>query len=208
MKGMISLLSIDPSQNTERENYKFLIGSIIPRPIAFVTTISKEGILNGAPFSYFNIVSSNPPMISLAIQRSEGRQKDTARNIIENKEFVVHIVDEQNVEKVNQTAANLPPNQSEIELANLTPIESIKISVPGVQEAKIRMECLLERSLELGGIDSPGCDLIIGKVVQFHIKNEIYENGRIDARGLGAVSRLAGNDYAKIGEVFSIERPK
>jgi flavin reductase (DIM6/NTAB) family NADH-FMN oxidoreductase RutF len=205
---MIALLSIDPVTNTERENYKFLIGSVIPRPIAFVTTISEAGILNGAPFSYFNIVTSNPPMISLAIQRPEGRQKDTARNIIESKEFVVHIVDEQNVEKVNETAAILPPDQSEIELAKLTPVESIKISVPGVKEAKIRMECVLEQSLELGGLDSPGCDLIIGKVVQFHIDNEIYEKGRINPRGLAAVSRLAGNNYAKMGEIFEIERPK
>jgi flavin reductase (DIM6/NTAB) family NADH-FMN oxidoreductase RutF len=204
---VISLLSIDPAKNTERENYKFLIGSIIPRPIAFVTTLSKDGVLNGAPFSYFNIVSSNPPMISLSIQRSKGIQKDTARNIIGSKEFVIHIVDEQNVEKVNETAASLPPDQSEIELGKLTPVDSDKISVPGVKEAKIRMECILEHSLELGGLDSPGCDLIIGKVVQFHIENSIYENGRIDPRGLAAVSRLAGTNYAKIGEIFSIERP-
>ncbi|MEH7086755.1 flavin reductase family protein [Neobacillus drentensis] len=202
------MLSIDPAANTERENYKFLIGSIIPRPIAFVTTISKDGILNGAPFSYFNIVTANPPIISLAIQRPEGRQKDTARNIIEAKEFVVHIVDEQNVEKVNKTAAILPPDQSEIKLANLTPIKSLKISVPGVEEAKIRMECVLEHSVELGGLEAPGCDLIIGKVVQFHIDNEIYEKGRINPSGLAAVSRLAGNNYAKIGEIFEIERPK
>lgn len=117
-------------------------------------------------------------------------------------------MDEQNVKKVNKTAAILPPDQSEIELANLTPIESIKISVPGVEEAKIRMECVLEHSLELGGLESPGCDLIIGKVVQFHIDNEIYEKGRINPRGLAAVSRLAGNNYAKIGEIFEIERPK
>ncbi|MCM3790271.1 flavin reductase family protein [Domibacillus indicus] len=201
------MLSIDPSANTERENYKFLIGSIIPRPIAFVTSMSKEGTLNGAPFSYFNIVSSNPPMISLAIQRNQGERKDTARNIVESKEFVVHIVDEQNVEKVNETAANLSPEESEIERAQLTPVESVKISVPGVKEAKIRMECLLEQSLELGGSDAPGCDLIIGKVVQFHIAEEIYENGRINPDGLGAVSRLAGNDYAKIGEIFTIDRP-
>jgi flavin reductase (DIM6/NTAB) family NADH-FMN oxidoreductase RutF len=202
------LLSIDPSKNTERENYKFLIGSIVPRPIAFVTSMSGQGILNGAPFSYFNIVSSNPPMISLAIQRTAGRQKDTARNIIELKEFVVHVVDENNVEEINKTAASLPPNESEIELANLTPVESLKISVPGIKEAKIRMECILEQSLELGGQDSPGVDLIIGKVIQFHIEEEIYENGRIDPLGLGAVSRLAGTNYAKIGEIFSIERPK
>lgn len=205
---MISLISIDPSSLSERDNYKFLIGSIIPRPIAFVTTKSKEGVLNGAPFSYFNIVSSNPPMISLSIQRSSGRQKDTARNIIESKEFVVHIVDEQNVEKINKTAASLPPNQSEIELANLTPVDSVKISVPGVKEAKIRMECLLEHSLELGGLNAPGGDLIIGKIVQFHIESDIYENGRIDPSGLAAVSRLAGNNYAKIGEIFEIDRPK
>ncbi|MEH7013206.1 flavin reductase family protein [Neobacillus niacini] len=202
------MLSIDTSENSERENYKFLIGSIIPRPIAFVTTMSEEGIINGAPFSYFNIVSSNPPMISLSIQRAAGRQKDTARNIIELKEFVVHIVDENNVEKINQTAASLPPNESEIELANLTPVDSVKISVPGIKEAKIRMECKLEHSLELGGQDSPGCDLIIGKVVQFHIEEGIYEKGRIDPMGLGAVSRLAGTNYAKIGEIFSMERPK
>jgi flavin reductase (DIM6/NTAB) family NADH-FMN oxidoreductase RutF len=202
------LLSIDPSKNTERENYKFLIGSIVPRPIAFVTTLSEEGIVNGAPFSYFNIVSSNPPMISLAIQRSAGRQKDTARNIIGLKEFVVHVVDEDNVEEINKTAASLPPNESEIELANLTIVESVKISVPGVKEAKIRMECILEQSLELGGQDSSGVDLIIGKVIQFHIEEEIYEKGRIDPIGLGAVSRLAGTNYAKIGEIFSIERPK
>ena len=205
---MMSLLSIDPASLSERDNYKFLIGSIIPRPIAFATTLSKDGVLNGAPFSYFNIVSSNPPMISLSIQRSLGRQKDTARNMIESKQFVVHIVDEQNVEKINKTAANLPPDQSEIELANLTPVESMKISVPGVKEAKIRMECIVEHSLELDGLDTPGCDLIIGKVVQFHIESNLYENGRIDPTGLAAVSRLAGNNYAKIGEIFEMERPK
>lgn len=202
------MLSIDPVSLSERDNYKFLIGSIIPRPIAFVTTISKDGVINGAPFSYFNIVSSNPPMISLSILRPSGRQKDTARNIIESKEFVVHIVDEQNVDKINKTAANLPPEESELELAKLTPVKSMKISVPGIKEAKIRMECSLEHSLELGGTVTPGCDFIIGKVVQFHIEESIYENGRIDPRGVAAVSRLAGNNYAKIGEIFEIERPQ
>ncbi|MCA1041219.1 flavin reductase family protein [Bacillus infantis] len=202
------MLSIDPVSLPERENYKFLIGSIIPRPIAFVTTISKDGVVNGAPFSYFNIVSANPPMISLSIQRAQGRQKDTARNILESKEFVVHIVDEHNIEKVNQTAATLPPEQSEIEAAGFTAEASEKIAVPGVKEAKVRMECVLEHALELGGTDSPGTDFIIGKVVQFHIEEHLYEKGRIDQKELAAVSRLAGNDYGKIGEVFTIERPE
>jgi len=202
------MLSIDPNTKTERENYKFLIGSIIPRPVAFVTSLSEEGVLNGAPFSYFNIVSSNPPMISLSIQRFEGSQKDTARNILNSKEFVVHIVDEQNVEKMNLTAASLPPSQSEVQLAELTPVESMKVSVPGVKEAKVRMECVLEYSLELEDKHSDGCDFMIGRVVQYHIESGIYENGKIDPRGLGAISRLAGHDYAKIGEIFTRKRPK
>ncbi|WP_191566492.1 flavin reductase family protein [Metabacillus idriensis] len=202
------MLAIDPASNTERENYKLLTGSIIPRPIAFVTSLAEDSTLNGAPFSYFNIVSSNPPMISVSVQRSEGKQKDTARNISDVKEFVVHIVDHENVEKINITAANLPPDQSEIELAKLTPVTSTKIAVPGIRESKVRMECVLEQIIELGGADSPGCDLIIGKIVQFHIEESIYEKGRIHRDELGAVSRLAGNDYARIGEVFSIERPK
>lgn len=205
---MITLLSINPGSMSERENYKFLIGSIIPRPLAFVTTMSKDGVLNGAPFSYFNIVSSDPPMISLSIQRSNGKMKDTARNIMESNEFVIHVVDEQNVEKINQTAASLPSDQSEVELVNLTPVQSMRVSVPGVKESKIRMECIIEQSLELGDADTPGCDLFIGRVVQFHIEDGIYEKGRIDPRGLAAISRLAGQAYAKVGEIFEIERPK
>lgn len=201
------LISIDPKQNSERDNYKLLIGSIIPRPIAFVTTQSEDRIVNGAPFSYFNIVSSNPPMVSLAIQRSGGQVKDTARNIYNNQQFVVHIVDDENVAKINETAASLPASESEIELANLTLVPSENVSVPGVKEAKVRMECRLVQAIPLGG-EEPGSDLFIGEVVRFHLDEAIYEDGRIDPRGLNAVSRLAGNSYAKIGDIFSIERPK
>lgn len=204
----MSFLSILPQSQTERDNYKLLTGSIIPRPVAFVTTLSETGILNGAPFSYFNIVSADPPLISVAVQRSAGQMKDTARNIAGRKEFVVHIVDEVNVDQVNQTAANLPPEESEVEQAGMKPEPSLKIAVPGVREAKVRMECVLEQALELGGNGEPSCDLIIGRVVCFHIDESIYQKGRIDPRGLNAVSRLAGSDYAKIGESFSIERPQ
>jgi flavin reductase (DIM6/NTAB) family NADH-FMN oxidoreductase RutF len=198
-----SLISIDPSQNKERDNYKLMIGSIIPRPIAFVTSLAGDGTLNGAPFSYFNIISSNPPMISVTVQHKRNEKKDTARNILNRKEFVVHIVDEDNVEKINETAANLPSNESEVTAAGLTQIPSAIITVPGVEEAKIRMECTLEHVVEFDG-----CDLIIGKIVQFHISKDIYEDGKINPRGLCAVSRLAGSSYAKVGEIFDIERPK
>ena len=200
---------IDPVQLTERENYKFLIGSIIPRPIAFVTSLTEEGVVNAAPFSFFNIVSSNPPMISVSIQRKAGEMKDTARNIKQQGQFVVHIVDTDNVEQVNETAANLPPHESEVTRAGLTLVESTNIAVPGVKEAKVRFECELETVLELGGGDNnAGCDLIIGKVLYYHIEETIYEDGKIDPEKLAAISRLAGNDYAKIGEQFTIERPQ
>jgi flavin reductase (DIM6/NTAB) family NADH-FMN oxidoreductase RutF len=203
------MLSIDPRSQSVRDNYKLLIGSILPRPIAFVTTLSKEGVLNAAPYSYFNIVTANPPMVSISVQRTQGKPKDTSRNAMESGEFVVHISDESYINQINQTAANLPPDESEVALTGLTPIQSEKISVPGVAEANIRMECVLERTIPLGGTEEmPACDLLIGRVVQFHIAEALYQQGHIDALGLKPISRLAGNDYAKLGEIFSLERPK
>lgn len=203
------MFSINPKEQTERSNYKLLTGTLIPRPIAFVTTKSKDGIINGAPFSFFNIVSSNPPMISVSVQRPGGRMKDTARNIYDNHEFVVHIVDTNNVEQVNMTAASLPATESELELAGLTPIESQVISVPGIKEAKVRYECKLVQALPLGGEgDVPGCDLFIGEVMLYHLDERIYDNTYINARELDAVSRLAGANYVKLGDMFELERPK
>lgn len=207
-KGGDNLISIDPQQLTERENYKLMIGSIIPRPIAFVTSLTKEGILNGAPFSYFNIVTANPPMISISVQRRNGDRKDTSRNIMEKKEFVVHIVDETNVEQINETAATLSSKESEIEKAKLTEIPSDVIETPGIQEAKVRFECELENIIELGNSDEVTTDLIIGKIVKMHFDESVYNEGKIVYRELNAVSRLAGSDYAKIGEIFTKTRPK
>ncbi|REE68128.1 flavin reductase (DIM6/NTAB) family NADH-FMN oxidoreductase RutF [Paenibacillus taihuensis] len=202
------MLSIDPSQQGDRDNYKLLIGSIVPRPIAFVTTLTDDGIINGAPFSYFSIVSSTPPMISLAIQRKNGVMKDTARNARSTGELVVHIVDESNVQQVNETAANLPSHESEIKLAGMTPVPSETIHVPGIIESKIRMECVLEHAFELGGTpDSPGMDLLIARIVRFHFEDDIIQDGRIDVHKLAPISRMAGNYYSKLGELFEIERP-
>ncbi|MDN4068401.1 flavin reductase family protein [Paenibacillus vini] len=203
------MLSIDPNLQSERDNYKLLTGSIIPRPVAFVTTLSGTGVLNAAPFSYFNIVTADPPMISVSVQSKQGLPKDTARNAMELGAFVVHISDESNIEQINETAAALPPDESEIALAGLTPVPSESIPVPGVAEAKVRMECVLERAIQLGGTaEQPAADLLIGRVVRFHIAESVYEGGRITAAELKAVSRLAGNDYAGVGPVFSIRRPE
>ncbi|MDN7228431.1 flavin reductase family protein [Planococcus liqunii] len=196
------MLSIDPNQQTERENYKLLVGTVIPRPIAFVTSMSADGLVNAAPFSYFNIVSSDPPLLSISVQSRAGVLKDTARNAIEAREFVIHVVDESNVAEVNKTAASLSPEESEIDLTGLTLIPSEVVKVPSVEQAKVRFECQLEQAVELGGTR-----LLIGKVVRFHIDESIYENGRINPEALKPVSRLAGTNYAKLGEIFSMKRP-
>lgn len=202
------MISIDPNALPGRENYKFLSGSIIPRPVAFVTTQSSEGILNAAPFSYFNIITDEPPMISVSVQRLNGAMKDTSRNAVEKGEFVVHISDESYIDQINNTAKPLPSNESEVEDSGLTPVNSIKVSVQGVKEANIRLECVLERALELGGTDgNPSCDLLIGRVVYYHIREDLYKKGRINAAGLKPVSRLAGSAYAKLGETFELTRP-
>lgn len=202
------MLSIDASKNTERENYKLLIGTIIPRPIAFVTTLNEDGSVNGAPFSYFNVISSNPPMISLSIQRRKGEMKDTARNILREKEFVIHGVDKDNFTEINKTAASLPPEESELSLTKFTLVDSQSIRVPGVNESKVRMECVLETSLSLGNHEGTTTDLLIGRILRFHIHEDIHVAGRIDPLKLEPMSRLAGISYAGIGEIISLERPE
>lgn len=201
------MLSIDPNTQTERQNYGLLTGSVVPRPIAFITSVAEDGTINGAPFSYFSIVSAEPPLVSVAVQRKAGTRKDTARNIIGKSEFVIHVVDEDNVEQINQTAASLPPHQSELEVAQLTMIQSEAISVPGIKEAKVRMECVLENALEIGKDGEVTADLLIGRIVRFHIDEDCYQDGGIYPEKLKAVSRLAGPMYAKVGDTFQLERP-
>lgn len=201
------MFTLNPQDYEPKDIYKFLIGSVVPRPTAFVTSLAKDGTLNGAPFSFFNVVASNPPLLSVSIQRRDGKQKDTARNIIEQKNFVIHIVDEDNVHKINETSATLPPDKSEIELAGLTTVASEVIPTPGIKEAKVRFECTLKEHLELGGDDWIANDLIIGEIKRIHVQEDVYKDGKIVYGNLKPVCRLAGSDYAYLGDVFSIPRP-
>lgn len=201
------MLSIEPSALTERDTYKFLIGSIVPRPIAFVTTRNGD-VINAAPFSYFNVVTSNPPLVSVAIQRKNGVMKDTARNALATKELVIHIVDETNVVDVNETAANLAADESELTRTTFTMQPSEVIATPGIKEAKIRFECVLYQHVPIEHEGKTTADLLIARVVRFHIDRELYEHGRIDARRLAPVSRMAGNSYATLGELFDVKRPE
>ncbi|BDG68466.1 flavin reductase family protein [Enterococcus casseliflavus] len=198
---------LDPKDLTQRENYKLLIGSIIPRPVAVVSTQSADGIVNIAPFSFFNIVSSEPVILSLAIQRKGGELKDTARNLLATKEAVVHILDQTNVQEANKTAALLPADQSELTVSGFTTTASKTIAVPGLKEASVRLETILHQHVPIKKDQQTTADLLLLEVVGYQIAEDVYQDGKIDPRALQAVSRLAGNSYATIGEIFDIKRP-
>ncbi|MBU9720106.1 MULTISPECIES: flavin reductase family protein [Bacillaceae] len=201
------MLSLQPNALTKRENYHLLSTTIVPRPIAFVTSLSDSGVLNGAPFSFFNVVSAEPPLISISIGRKNGVKKDTARNILDNEEFVVHVTDETNVIGVNRTAANLPPDESEISLVDFNRVESTVVKVPGIAESPVRIECKLEKHLVFQEGETM-TDFIIGRVVHYHIKEDMYVDGKVNPSEMKPVGRLGGAEYSKIGEVFELQRPK
>ena len=202
------MVHFSPEEISERDNYKFMIGSIIPRPIALITSVSDDEVLNIAPFSYFNIVTSNPPIVSVAFQRKNGDLKDTARNILAKKEAVIHVVDTNNVDNANETAANLAADESEFDRTNFTLIPSTTVDIPSLKETKIRFEVELHEHVALENDGVPSADLLLLKIKQYHIDDELYHEGRIDPVGLAAVSRLAGHDYAEIGRIFTIARPE
>jgi flavin reductase (DIM6/NTAB) family NADH-FMN oxidoreductase RutF len=198
------MMLLDPTSLSARELSRLVISCVIPRPIALVTSVSEEGIVNAAPFSYFNAVSSAPPILMISVDRKNGERKDTSRNILHSKEFVVHIVNEQIGEKMNITSSNVPRNQSEVVLAGLTLTKSAKISTPRIVESPIHMECRLLHHVELGV--SP-TDVLFGEVVAFHIQDEIYVDGRADPALLKAVGRLGGMKYCKTRDIFEMMRP-
>ncbi|MCZ4448990.1 flavin reductase family protein [Enterococcus lactis] len=199
-----------PSELTERENYELLIGSVIPRPVAVVTTKSVNNIVNIAPFSYFNIVSLESTDFILGDPEKTRYSKRHSKNILETREAVIHILDEDNVEEANKTAANLPNEESELHLTELTLTDSAIISVPALTEAKVRFETTLYEHVEIRNKNKVTADLFLLEVQKYHLNETVYDEktGRIDPRKLNAVSRLAGNDYAAIGEIFTIARPQ
>ncbi|WP_207579372.1 flavin reductase family protein [Listeria marthii] len=196
---------------SQKDNYKFLTGSIIPRPIAFVTTLAEDGVtVNAAPFSFFNVVSSSPAIVSIAVQRADGEQKDTARNAAFTKELNIHIVSEEFVEEMNKTAARLARDVSEIDKTNLhlEPVQDMK--TPKISEAKIVLTAKLEQIIPIkNDAGEVVFDLILARIVTYDFADDVFdpEHLYILPEKLAPIARLAGNDYAKLGEIFRIERP-
>ena len=206
---MENKISINTKEISFQDRYKLLIGSIVPRPIGFVSTISPNGIYNLAPFSFFNGVCSEPMSVLFCpvIRASDGQEKDTLKNIKATKEFVVNIVSEEIAEKMNQCSAEYPYGIDEFKESNLTPEKSKIVKPPIVKEAKINMECKLMHLVEIGNKPGNGT-VVIGEVVYFHVREEIYQDGKIILNKLKPVGRLGGTDYCGVTDIFSIKRPE
>lgn len=198
---------------TTKQNYKFLTGSIIPRPIAWITTVNPETkIINAAPFSYFNVVAKNVPLISLSINRHpDGRMKDTATNLFTSREGVVHLVNDEVLNEMNATAVSLPPDVGELTESSLTLADSRTIKTPGIQEAPVRMEAKVHQYLEIKDHEENIIsDLFILEVYDYYFSEEIFdaEKEYILPEKLSPIARLAGNSYSHIDDIIDIERPK
>ena len=187
---------------------RVLTGVVVPRPIAFVSTISNSGNVNLSPYSFFNAVSYDPPLIIFSSSKftSDGKLKDSLSNIEQNGEFVVNIVNENIVEAMNTTAAEYPEDVNEFDVANLTQIDSDLVKPPRLSESPVNMECKLERIITLGTEAHPQ-GLVIGEIIQLHIDDEIISGHRINHEKLKPVGRLAGNMYTHTNDVFELMRP-
>ncbi len=182
--------------------YKLITGIVVPRPIAWVTTLSGPGQVNLAPFSAFTFVSTKPPMIGINVGRKAGIVKDTARNIHANGEFVVNIADDTMIELVHLSAIEFPPEVSEVTELGLETIPSHVVATPRLAIAPISLECRLHRAIAFG---DTGSEFMVGEVVVFHIRDGLVENGKIDTGKLHPICRIGGPRYAKLGEIVSLK---
>jgi flavin reductase (DIM6/NTAB) family NADH-FMN oxidoreductase RutF len=201
-------MTILPSHHDPRDVYKLMTGLIVPRPIAFVSTMSLDGIRNLAPFSFFTAVSANPPVICFSplIRGGDGSRKDTLKNIEAMKEFVVNIVSEEIARPMNACSADFPPDVDEFVESGLTPVPSEVVTPPRVLEAKAAMECRLLQVVHV----SPkplGGSIILGEVLRFHVADDIVQDFKIDPDKLHAIGRMGGPTYARTTDRFDLPRP-
>src|SRR5271170_6889607 len=202
------MLAFDPGTCATGDIYKLMVGSIVPRPIALVSSLDQGNVRNLAPFSYFTACSSNPPVVVFCpiLRPAPPMAKDTLRNILATREFVVNIVSEEFVERMNATAAQVGPEVDEFALSGLTPVASDLIKPARVAESHVHMECRLLQVVQVS--DQPGGGtLVLGEVVRFHIQEDLIENFRIDPDKLRAIGRMAGNTYVRTTDRFDLTRP-
>ncbi|MBA4154335.1 flavin reductase family protein [Flavobacterium sp.] len=200
-------MQFDTNKTDPSVLYKLLTGIIIPRPIGWISTIDSNGINNLAPFSYFNMVSSDPPCVMFSTRRDNNTNKDTLNNVLQNGQFVVNLVTLDVVEQMNATSEAVPADVDEFKLTNLTPIDSVSIQPKRVKESPIHLECEMIHHYFMDNNEGGGACIVIGKIKTIHIDDSILmENNRINLDVYKPVARLAGSNYSTLGELFSIKR--
>ncbi|MDB5803296.1 MAG: flavin reductase protein [Betaproteobacteria bacterium] len=186
------------------KRYKLLVSLVVPRPIALVSTQDENGKCNAAPFSFFNVIGDEPPIVILSIEdRNSGPMKDTARNILATGEFVVNLVDEAIAEKMHACSDDYPPETNEIEVVGFTPLPSVRVKPPRLAEAPVSLECTLHSKIDMGNRR-----IVIGQVRHLHVRDELVDpvNFRVDMDKYHPVGRLFANRYCKTGEQFALEK--
>jgi flavin reductase (DIM6/NTAB) family NADH-FMN oxidoreductase RutF len=195
-------MRIDPAYLDPETAYRLITGVVVPRPIAWVTSLSATGVLNLAPFSAFMFVSPKPPMLAISVGRKGNIYKDTAQNILNNEEYVVHIADSSLMNAVHESSTEHPPEVSEVEELRLSTLPGDRTKVPRLAAAPIAMECRFRQCLEFGETRSR---LIVGEVLVFHIRDGLLKNGKIETEALDPIARIAGPRYAKLGEIVTLK---
>lgn len=203
---------IDCEQSNRAELYKLMISIVVPRPIAWISTINKAGVPNLAPFSFFNAFSVDPPILGIGIGskrdlddqgQSFVRPKDTFLNIEETGEFVVNMTNKNLAQKMNQSSANYKSHEDEFEKVGLTAVPSEKIIAPRVKECDLSMECSLYQSIPLGATN-----LVLGKILVIHAHDSIYKDGAAMIESCQPIGRLGGTSYCHVDSIFDIPRPE
>ena len=201
-------MQIDVAQSSSRQIYEILVGVVTPRPIAWVTTVDVQGRVNLAPFSFFNAFGANPPVVVFSPNvKRDGSHKDTLNNVAATGEFVVNAAVADLATEVNLTSKELPPGESEVQLAGLQVGPSLKVKPPRVLLSPVNLECKVLQVIPVGS--GPGsANLVIGEVVFMHLADAILDaQGRVDPRKLRTIGRLGGDSYCHTSDLFDMKRP-
>lgn len=201
-------MEIEPQAMPVADRYGLMISSILPRPIAWVSTISPEGKTNLAPFSFFTGICAEPMTVCFApVRNRHGKKKDTLINIEGTRQFVINVVTEESAQVMNQTSADYPYGVSEFEKVGLTPLPSIKVRPPAVKESPIHFECELQQIVTIS--EGPlGGNLVIGRVVYVRVDDRLWKDGKVSRKDLKPIGRMEGAWYAKVTDAFELPRPK
>ena len=201
-------MKIDPKSLSKRQLHLFMGNLVVPRPIALVSTISPEGVLNLAPYSLFNIVCYHPvPIVFYTpMRKADGLKKDSLVNVELTKEFVINLVTEEIADKMNVTSGNYPPEVNEFDVSQLTPIPADLVKAPLVKESPFNLECHLYQIVSFGKPDIAG-EMIMGEVLRVHVRDELWNDGIIDANHAHLIGRMGWGLYTRTRDLFEIGHP-